>query len=209
MMKIERIADRPDRSQRYCVTFSDGTLMRLYRQSIEDFGLYTGLELTDEEFTALRVGAGKISAKMRAVRIVSATNISKADLQRRLIQKGEDPQQAQEAVAWMSELNLVDDAQTAVQIVSRCAAKGYGIERAKQALYEKRIPKKYWDEALYGYPDQSDHILAFLESRLDADAQERDIKRAVDALLRRGHTYGQIRRCLEQLRLDYEDFREE
>lgn len=205
MMRIERIADRPDRSQRYCVTFSDGTLMRLYRQSIEDFGLYTGLELTDEEFTALRVGAGKISAKMRAVRIVTATNVSKADLQRRLIQKGEDPQQAQEAVAWMSELNLVDDAQTAVQIVSRCAAKGYGIERAKQALYEKRIPKVYWEEALVDYPDQREYIETYLISKLGADRDPKAVRKAVDSLIRKGHRYSDIRPVLNEISLDAPD----
>ena len=179
--------------------------MRLYRQSIEDFGLYTGLELTDEEFTALRVGAGKISAKMRAVRIVSATNVSKADLQRRLIQKGEDPQQAQEAVAWMSELNLLDDAQTAAQIVNRCAAKGYGIERAKQALYEKRIPKAYWDEVLSSYPDQSEFIKAYLISKLGTDRDIKAVRRVVDSLIRKGHRYGDIRYVLNEISVDAPD----
>ena len=205
MMKIEKISERSDRSQRYSVTFSDGSVMRLYRQSIEDFGLYTGLEISDEEYNALRVGAGKISAKMRAVRIVSATNVSKADLQRRLIQKGEDPQQAQEAVAWMSDLHLVDDGQTAAQIVNRCVNKGYGIERAKQLLYEKRIPKVYWDDALFDYPDQSEFIRTFLLSKLGSDRDISSVRKAVDSLIRKGHHYGDIRRVLNEISVDAPD----
>ena len=182
--------------------FSDGTTMRLYRQTVEDFGLYAGLELTVEQFADLRSASGAMSAKMRAVRIVAATSVSKKDLQHRLIQKGEDPEHAKNAVQWMSELQLVDDRKTAQQVVSRCISKGYGIARAKQALYEKRIPKQYWEEALADYPDQSEAIIAFLQDRLKVDADERAIKRAVDALLRRGHSYSQIRHCLGQLSLE-------
>ena len=206
-MRIESLSDKPDRAGRYTVRFENGSTMRLYRQTVEDFGLYPGMELEDEELSRLRNAAGEMSAKMRAVRIVSATNVSRADLRQRLIQKGEDPNQAADAVAWMEELKLVDDRETAAQIVSRCIARGYGLARAKQALYEKRIPKEYWDEALEDYPDQIDKILEFLRQRLDDDADDRAVKRAVDALLRRGHGYGQIRQALRQL--EQEEFLED
>ena len=183
--------------------------MRLYRQTVEDFGLYTGKELSDEEMEALRSAAGQMSAKMRAVRIVSASSVSKRDLQQRLVRKGEDPTQAQQAVEWMSDLNLLDDARVAEQVVARCISKGYGLARAKQALYEKKIPKQYWDAALEDYPDQSEKIEDFLRSRLDASSGEKEIKKAIDALLRRGHSYGTIRRALNNLSLEAEEFPEE
>ena len=188
--------------------FEDGSSMRLYRQTVEDFGLYSGKELTEEEMAALRKAAGEMSAKMRAVRIVSASSVSKRDLEYRLIHKGEDPKQAKQAVEWMSELNLLDDAKTAEQIVRRCIHKGYGLSRAKQALYEKRIPKEFWEDALADYPDQTEKILDFLRSRLDEDSDERDVRKATDALLRRGHSYQEIRRAMEQLTFDT-DFQED
>ena len=209
MMRLDSVSAHPDRLGRYLVRFSDDSSMRLYRQTVEDFRLYTGRELTDEEFEQLRVAAGRMSAKMRAVRIVSATSVSKRDLEQRLVSKGEDPEQAREAVQWMAELDLVDDRKMAEQVVQRCISKGYGLSRAKQALYEKRIPKQYWSEVLEDYPDQSEYILTFLRSRLETEDQERGLRKAVDALMRRGHSYSEIRRCLEQLRLDVDDFREE
>ena len=199
----------PDAAGRYRVQFEDGTVMRLYRQTVEDFGLYTGLELTDEEFSRLQTAAGEMSAKMRAVRIVSATNVSKKDLEQRLIQKGEDPGQAKAAVAWMEDLNLLDDRRTAEQVVSSCISKGYGIQRAKQALYEKRIPKDLWEDALAEYPDQQEKITAFLRSRLDADSDPKEIRKAIDGLIRRGHSYGNIRRALDTLSFDTDEFPEE
>ena len=208
-MRIDFLAPSPDRAGRYSIRFDNGSSMRLYRQTVQDFSLYAGMELSEEAYKNLCQAAGQMSAKMRAVRIVSATSVSRKDLEQRLIQKGEDASHAKQAVQWMEDLQLVDDRATAEQVVHSCISKGYGLSRAKQALYEKRIPKAYWDEALQDYPDQSDKILSFLRSRLDGDSDQREIKRAVDALIRRGHSYGQIRKGLDQLTLDAEDFLEE
>ena len=181
--------------------FSDGTNLRLYRQTAEDFGLYNGKEFTGEEFSSLQTAASQMSAKMRAVRTVAASSVSKVELERRLIFKGENPQHAKEAVSWMTEMHLVDDRETARQIVSRCISKGYGKARAKQALYEKRIPKSYWDEALAEYPVQTEYIESFLMSKLGTSRDEKDVQKVTNALLRRGFTYGQIRQALNKLDL--------
>ena len=182
--------------------------MRLYRQTVEDFGLYTGLELSEGQLKQLREAAGQMSAKMRAVRIVAASNVSVTDLEQRLVRKGESPKQAREAVRWMEDMNLVDDRVTAQQIVQRCIRQGYGKARAKQALYEKQIPRELWAEVLEDYPDQIGKITDFLHSRLGDSWEERDLKRAIDALLRRGHKFADIRQALNNLQLDTEDFPE-
>ena len=208
-MRIDPLKTTPDRAGRYWAQFEDGTKMALYRQTVEDFGLYAGRELSEAEYASLKESAGKMSAKMRAVRIVSAASVSKRDLEERLVRKGEDPAQAKEAVAWMEDLHLVDDRNTAEQVVHSCISKGYGLQRAKQALYERRIPKEYWDEVLADYPDQLEKIVSFLRSRLDEDSDDRDVKRAVDALLRRGHSYGTIREALKIISLDSDEFMEE
>ena len=204
-MRIDALKNAPDRAGRYWVTFSDGSRLGLYRQTVEDFGLYPGKELDEQELERLNVEAGKMSAKMRAVRIVSASSVSKRDLQQRLVRKGEDPEQAEAAVAWMEDMHLVDDRATAEQVVRSCIYKGYGLQRAKQALYEKQIPKAYWDEVLEDYPDQSEKIQDFLRARLDADSDEKQKKRAIDALIRRGHSYGTIKKAMDALSFDSED----
>ena len=196
-MRIDSLKTAPDRAGRYWIQLSDGSRLGLYRQTVEDFALYPGMELSVEEWGRLQTAAGEMSAKMRAVRIVSASSVSRKDLEQRLVRKGEDPQQARDAVAWMEELHLVDDKSTAQQVVRSCIAKGYGPERAKQALYAKKIP------------DQIDWIHAFLRSRLDADSDEKQVKRAVDSLLRRGHHYSRIREALNSLSFDTDEFPEE
>lgn len=208
-MRIDRLSNAPDRAGRYYVLLSDGTKLRLYRRTVEDFGLYPGLELSEEDGNRLKAAAGEMSAKMRAVRIVAASNVSKQDLQSRLIRKGETEEDARTAVEWMASHELVDDRTTARQVAESCASKGYGIARAKQALYEKKIPRQYWEEALEGYPDQQEKILTFLRARLDGESDRRDIQRAVAALTRRGHSYASIREGLRQLSLETEELPED
>ena len=66
-MRIDSIAAQPDRAGRHLVKFSEGPAMKLYPQTVEDLGLYSGLELSEEEYERLQREAGKMSAKMRAV----------------------------------------------------------------------------------------------------------------------------------------------
>lgn len=208
-MRIERLKTTPDRAGRYTVQLDDGTVLRLYRQTVEDFGLYAGMEFTEVAYQELLRSARQLSARMRAVRIVSATGVSKGDLESRLIQKGEAPADARQAVQWLEELHLLDDAKTAEQVVHSCISKGYGIARARQALYEKRIPKELWEDALAGYPAQTEKIASFLRSRITNPSDAREVKRAVDALLRRGHSYRAIREAMNELSFDSDDFPED
>ena len=208
-MRIDLLKTTPDRAGRYWITLETGEKMGLYRQTVEDFALYSGKELSEVEWKDLQEQAGQMSAKMRAVRIVSAASVSRRDLEERLVRKGENPEQAKQVVQWMEDLHLVNDRNTAEQVVHSCISRGYGLQRAKQALYEKRIPKEYWAEALEDYPDQMDKILSFLRSRLDEDSDNREVKKAIDALIRRGHSYGTIRQALQIISLDSDEFTEE
>ena len=180
--------------------------MKLYRQTVEDFRLYSGMEI--EDLDAIREGNSRYSAKMRAVRIISASAVSRRDLENRLVRKGETEEQAKAAVEWLEDLNLLDDANTARQIVESCVRKGYGSQRAKQALYEKQIPKDLWEEVLADYPDQSERIADFLRTKLRDPEDPKQVKRAIDAALRRGHSYGDVKRALERIGTE-SDFEEE
>ena len=202
-MRIDSVSQSPDRAGRYLVKLSDGSAMRLYRQTVEDFRMYPGMEI--EDLDAVRDANSRYSAKMRAVRIISASSVSKRDLETRLVRKGESEEQAKEAVKWLSELNLVDDRQTARQIVERCIHRGYGLQRARQALYEKQIPKALWEEALESYPDQTEAIAEFLRTKLRDPDDPKQVKRAIDAALRRGHSYSDVKRALELIGSEFEE----
>ena len=63
-MRFEKLNSTPDRAGRYRVQFEDGSILRLYRQTVEDFGLYSGMDLSDNDMKRLQTAAGEMSAKM-------------------------------------------------------------------------------------------------------------------------------------------------
>ena len=89
----------------------------------------------------------------------------RTELQKRLVQKGEEAADAKEAVGWLKELHLLDDGETARQLVASAAAKGYGKSRIKNILYEKGIPQEFWDDAPADLPEMDDAIDRFLARR--------------------------------------------
>ena len=197
--KIKAILPPKRPGTKSTVIFDDGTTKKYLPQVVAEQGLFAGMELSEAEYQALEAANAAASAKQRAVRIISAASVSKGELERRLTQKGENPEDAKNAVEWLSELKLLDDAETARQIVARGAARGYGAERIKQMLYEKRIPRKYWDEALEQLPDMREALCEFLRARLGEEPDEKTIRSATQAAARRGYTWTEIREALERI----------
>lgn len=208
-MRVEAIKQTRSPQGKLRVRFDNGESLLILPAAIAELGLYAGMELPDAAMDSIKETCGAASARERAVRIVSAASVTKTELQRRLVQKGETEEHAEEAVAWLSELHLLDDRQTAAQIVRSGAARGYGAARIRQMLYEKRVPKELWDEALEQLPPQDDAIDLFLQRRFRGKTPDRtEIKRATDALLRRGHSWEDIRRALSRYASEEEFFEE-
>lgn len=197
-MKLEKL--EPLDSPNYLrLIFEDGKRLKAPAFKVVELGLTPGAEVTPEVFLALENAQSLASCKERAARILTASGLSKKELQKRLVQKGESEEDAEAAVAWLEELHLIDDLETAKQLVRSACLRGYGAARAKSILYEKGIPKELWDEALEELPEMDGAIDTFLRRKLDGRTLDaKQIKKTVDALLRRGHSYHDIQAGLRR-----------
>ena len=197
-MKLEKL--EPLDSPNYLrLIFEDGKRLKAPAYKIVELGLTPGAEVTPEAFLALENAQSLASCKERAVRILTASGLSKKELQKRLVQTGESEEDAEAAVAWLEELHLIDDLETAKQLVRSASMRGYGAARAKSILYENGIPKEFWDEALAELSEMDDAIDTFLRRKLDGRTLDaKQIKKTVDALLRRGHSYHDIQAGLRR-----------
>lgn len=136
----------------------------------------------------------KVTAKERALAMLNRRDYSRAELLRRLVEKGEDEAAAAEAVERLAELGFVDDARYAPLIVRHYAAKGYGAQRVRMELQKRGIPRELWDAATEEMPVQDDAIDRLLRAKLKSDAPDRaELKRATDALLRKGYGWDEIK----------------
>lgn len=197
-MKLEKL--EPLDSPNYLrLIFEDGKRLKAPAFKVVELGLTPGVEVTPEVFLALENAQSLASCKERAVRILTASGLSKKELQKRLVQKGESEEDAEAAVAWLEELHLIDDLETAKQLVRSASMRGYGAARAKSILYEKGIPKELWDEALAELSEMDAAVDTFLRRKLDGRTLDaKQIKKTVDALLRRGHSYHDIQAGLRR-----------
>ena len=203
-MRIEALIQSARPGGRLRIRFADGSTLAVLPSVAADFGLCTGDDLTDAQLSALRAAAAEASAKARAVRIISTTGVTKRDLERRLVQKGESAENAKNAVDWLDEMKLLDDREVARQIVQRGAAKGYGAARIRQMLYEKQVPKRYWDEALAQMPEMDEALDRFLEKKLGGSTDRADVDKAVQAAARRGFSWPEIRSALQRYNANLE-----
>ena len=204
-MKIESLAPSAQPDGPLVCTLETGERLKVPPFLAADFDLYAGRELAEDELSALRAAIARARTRQRAVRILSSTAISRAALEKRLTDKGALAEDAQDTVQWLDELHLLDDAAVAEQLVQSAVRKGYGRRRIENILYEKRIPHEYWEDALAAIPAMDGALDAYLHRALDGKSvDDKLLKRTTDALLRRGHSWGDIRAALARYRADLE-----
>ena len=187
-------------SERYELRFSDGNTVRTAFTVVADYGLCTGRELTEEELSEVLNASALAACKDRAMRIISARPMSERELYDRLVEKGESEQNAAESVAYLCQLHFLDDTEYAAMVVRHYAAKGYGARRVRDELYRRKVPRGLWDEALAQMPEQEEEIDRLLRVRLrGAEASDRAaLKKATDALLRRGFSWDEVRAAVNR-----------
>jgi len=140
------------------------------------------------------------NTKKRALRILGNRNFSEQEMQKRLVSKGETEENASEAVRWLVELGYIDDSNYATLIVGHYSAKGYGVSRVRDELYKRGIPRELWDEKLSELDDEemSDAAFEFLRKKLRGSEDKDDLRRASDALVRRGFSYDDARAAVNR-----------
>ena len=139
-------------------------------------------------------------AKARALKLLEGRDYGRAELAAKLVEKGEEPEAAEQAAERMAELGFVNDGNYAGMVVRHYAAKGFGRQRIREELRRRRLPRELWDAALEELPDQAETADRLLEARLHGKAPEGDeLRRACAYLLRRGFSWDEVREAAARL----------
>ena len=147
------------------------------------------------------------AAKQKALNLLDRRDYSRAELLRKLTDKGFDEAAAEQALDRLAELGFVDDARYAPIVVRHYTAKGFGAQRIRGELQRRGIPKELWDAALAEMPEQDETVDRLLHSRLKgADVRDRDaLRKATDALRRKGYSWDEISAAVERARAETEE----
>ena len=152
------------------------------------------------------------SAKKRALRLLERRDYSRKELILKLTEKGEPLEDAEAVADRMTELGVISDERYSRMLVRHYAAKGYGTCRIKQELYRHGIHTDLWEEAMEELPpppSQDEIIDKLLRSKLrSSEPDQKEIKKATDALLRRGFSWSEISASKQRVLNDCEDWTE-
>ena len=203
-MRISKLSPSTKVKGRWLVCLEDGSMLRVGENQVADFSLYAGMELDVGALEALREAAGAAALREKALNCLSVRPLSRHELVKKLSAPGKaaggeafDAQAAQaraEAVAdWLEELGYLNDGEYAKTLARHYAAKGCGARKIRDALYRRGVPRTYWDSALEEAEGPEEAIDAFLRKKLAGREPDRkELKRAADALARRGYRWDEI-----------------
>ncbi len=149
--------------------------------------------------------------RAKAAELLGARPLSRAELIKRLVEKGGSEDDAVAAADWLEDLGALDDRAYAAAIVRHYGGRSYGPARIREELRRRGIGKELWDEALESLPGPEDALDA-LDALVRKKAMggldsPKEVKRVSDALLRRGFSWGDIKAALS--RYTERDFFEE
>lgn len=207
MKKIEALEPSKHIQGRFLIRFEgERELLKVTENEVASFSLYSGRELEEDELAALQKAGSLSSAKARGARMLGERPLSRKELVRRLTEKGETPENAEAAADWLADIGALDEAGYARSVVRHYSGRGYGVQRIRQELYRRGIPREFWEDAMEERSDPEERITAFLNQKMRGHENDpKQLKRAADALLRRGFRWEEIRTGLNRYGANIEE----
>jgi len=190
---------------RWLAVLEDGSILRVGESEVIDFALYTGKELSEEEAVRLQDAARRSGLKTKAIELLMRKPQSRKELGRKLLEWEASEEEAAAICDRMEELGYLNEREYAGRIVRHYAGKGFGERKLRDELYRRGIPKELWEEALAQIEDNSQAIDDFLAKKLKGDHDPKAIKRASDALARRGYSWSEISDALRRYGMEVWD----
>lgn len=176
---------------------------------IADFGFQPETEVDEETLARALEQAERRRSRERALYLLSSRDYSAGELLEKLSKNVSDAV-ALETVIRMRELGFVNDENYAKKLaVSLLTVKRYGAFRAKQEMRRKHLDDDLIDEALEEALSENDRLEPVRELinrkywRQVGTPEGR--KKTIAALLRMGHSYGDVKEVLEEYASDDEE----
>lgn len=203
-MKIEKLLPPVRPGKPWTVSLEGGSVLSVPEAVVAQYALYTGMELEEDQLTAVEEGAKMAALREKAVSLLTGRLLSEGQLREKLRNRGATPRQAEEVAAWAREIGLLNDEAYAKALVRHGQDKGYGLYKIKEMLYRRQVPRQYWEEALAELEAPDEWIDRYLAEKVRDPEDPRQIRKASDALVRRGFSWHQVSDGISRLRREWE-----
>lgn len=196
-MRIEEVKKSERKKGRFLVKLEDGDILRVTEEELLRFGLRAGMELDGAMMEAVAASVRASSAKAAAANMIGSRALSKKELTRRLVKKGNDESDARAAADWLEDIGAVDDAGYAAALVRHYGGKGYGPARVREELRRRGVDRELWDAALEEMPEAAEILDALIRKKCRGElSDQKEKKRVSDGLLRRGFAWSDVKAAM-------------
>ena len=206
-MVIQELKPSKHVEGRWLAVLEDGSILRVGEGEVVGFALYAGKELSGEEAERLQDAARRSGLKARAIELLMRKPQSRRELGRKLREWEAGEEEIEAICDRMEELGYLNEPEYAGRIVRHYARKGFGERKIRDEFYRRGVSRELWDEALEQIEeeDNASAIDAFLEKKLKGSHDPKDVKRASDALARRGFAWPEISDALRRYGMEVWD----
>ena len=205
-MVIQELKPSRRAEGRWLAVLEDGSILRLGEGEVVRFALYAGKELSDDEAEELQKAAKGSALKEKALSLLSRKPQSRRELERKLGEWGATEEETASICDRLEELGYLNDGSYAALVARHYSAKGYGERKLRDEFYRRGIPRALWEEALASACDPARAIDDFLAKKLSGREPDRqELKRASDALARRGYRWSDIAEGLRRYGAEIDD----
>jgi len=193
-MRIRSVRPFRNDVSRVVVYFEDRTYLTVDALEAKRLKLAPGMEIDAESLPALSEESRRHAARVKAVQITGKRNLSRAELMKKLSEKGFSEEDSSAAADWLCEMGVLDDTAYAELLVRHYRAKGFGDLRVREELRRRGIDRDLIASVLEENPqDPQNAVIEFLLQKLRGKALDEESKRKLSAaLMRRGYTFADI-----------------
>ena len=193
----------------YRLELEDGQVFFLNCAIVADYDLHEGGEMDGVLLEKLQYADNKRKAKKRALYLLGSRMYGYNELYKKLLPSyGEEASRA--AADAMLEYGYIDDEDYAEKLAEKLIrGKHYGMHKVRWEMQSKGLDKNLIEDVLARYSDEDidEEITRLLETKYSEKISDPDDRRrTIAALARRGYGYNAIKRCIERLVREQEDF---
>ena len=206
-MKVAKVEPSRRVKGRILIYFEEGNLLKATEKEVLEFSLYPGRVLSGEEEMRLMRAAGLSRSRARAAEMIGARALSRKELCRRLVEKGESEENAAAAADWLEEIGALDDLGYAKSVARHYSALGYGPAKLRDEFYRRGVPRELWEEAMTAETgDSAEAIDRYIAAKLRGKVLDEKLRRRIcDGMRRRGFAWEDIKSALRRMDAEYRE----
>ena len=196
-------------NEKFSVFVDDEFAFSLAKSDIVFFKLDVGEEISEKKFKYIYDEVIMIKAKNRAAKFLGASKKPEKAVRDKLTESGFDEDVCEKVIDELKKYGYVDDYDYALSYINdRVRLNPRSAYAIRMELRQKGVKDSVISEALEEADiDETGGIKRLIEKKTggDLDLDEKEKKRLIDFLLRRGYSYGKIKEAINHF---YDDFEE-